>query len=65
MDENKLVKDNGGAPDAPQDAQTERELIDSLQRRIDAMERREAERREQEAAHGKEAGTQLDMNGQE
>lgn len=43
MDENKLVKDNGGAPDAPQDAQTERELIASLQRRIDAMERREAE----------------------
>lgn len=43
MDENKLVKDNGGAPDVPQDAQTERELIDSLQRRIDAMERREAE----------------------
>lgn len=43
MDENKLVKDNGGTPDAPQDAQTERELIDSLQRRIDAMERREAE----------------------
>lgn len=43
MDENKLVKDNGGAPDAPQDVQTERELIDSLQRRIDAMERREAE----------------------
>lgn len=43
MDENKLVKDNGGALDAPQDAQTERELIDSLQRRIDAMERREAE----------------------
>lgn len=43
MDENKLVNDNGGAPDAPQDAQTERELIDSLQRRIDAMERREAE----------------------
>lgn len=43
MDENKLVKDNGGAPDAPQDVQTERELIVSLQRRIDAMERREAE----------------------
>lgn len=43
MDENKLVKDNGGVPDAPQDVQTERELIDSLQRRIDAMERREAE----------------------
>lgn len=43
MDENKLVKDNGGAPDAPKDVQTERELIDSLQRRIDAMERREAE----------------------
>lgn len=43
MDENKLMKDNGAASDAVQDAQTDRELIDALQRRIDALERREAE----------------------
>ena len=43
MDENKLMKDSVGAPDAPQDAQTERELIAALQRRIDALEHRAAE----------------------